>query len=141
MSGGPMNINLTVYGKPEPQGSMKAFVPKGWKRPILTSDNKDLKSYRQQLTVVAIAEMRRIGADELAKAKIPVELRVRFYFQRPQSKSQKAFPTCRPDIDKLVRSVADALAGIVYVNDSQITKLDAEKYYGQPERTEIEIDY
>jgi len=35
-------LTFQVYGEAQPQGSAKAFIPKGWKRPILTSDNAQL---------------------------------------------------------------------------------------------------
>lgn len=131
-------IRFIVYAKPEPQGSARAFMPKGWNRPVITSDNKDLKSYRQQLSIEAIAAVQKATL-QMFPAKVPVSLTVRFYFQRPKSKSKKAYAVCRPDIDKLCRSVSDALSGICYHDDSQVTMLRAEKHYGQPERTEIEV--
>ena len=41
-------LNFTVYCHPEPQGSSKAFVVAGKAR--ITSDNKNLKPYRQTIT-------------------------------------------------------------------------------------------
>lgn len=135
-----MLISFTVYAKPEPQGSSRAFIPKGWKRPIVTSDNKGLKSYRQQVSIVALEAMREARALEQIPSKAPMSLTLRFYFKRPKSKSKKATPTVRPDIDKVCRAVGDALSGICYQDDSQITSLHAEKYYGEPERTEIQVE-
>lgn len=105
---------------------------------MITSANKELKSFRQQVSIVALAAMRDVGA-ELIPAKQPVSLTAKFYFQRPKSKSKKAFPVVKPDADKLARSLGDSLSGICYHDDSQITELHAEKHYGAPERTEIEV--
>ncbi len=71
--------------------------------------------------------------------KMPVDMRVSFYLARPASKSKKAYPTVKPDLDKLVRAVGDALTGICFEDDSAIVHCDARKYYGSPERTEIEV--
>jgi crossover junction endodeoxyribonuclease RusA len=136
--GKPVLVKFTVYAKPEPQGSSRAFIPRGWKRPIVTSDNKDLKSYRQQVSIEAMSMMREHGLEPIPP-KQAVSLTLRFFFKRPKSKSKKATPTVRPDIDKVCRSVGDALSGICYQDDSQITRLVAEKFYDQPERTEIEV--
>ena len=38
-------IKFTVYGDPSPKGSARAFVPKGWTRPIITSATKGLKAW------------------------------------------------------------------------------------------------
>ena len=47
-------IQFTVYGHPEPQGSTRAFVPKGWTRPVITTASKKMKPWRQQITGTAI---------------------------------------------------------------------------------------
>ena len=132
-----MNIKFTVFCRPQPQGSIRAFTPKGWNRPVLTSDNKDLKSYRQQVSIVALAAMRDLGMEPIP-AKQAVSLTAKFYFQRPKSKKKDAAMTVRPDLDKIVRSTFDALTGIVFGDDSQVTELTATKIYGVPERVEIE---
>jgi crossover junction endodeoxyribonuclease RusA len=115
---------------------MKAFMRKGMRFPIVTSDNKDLKSYRQQVSVCAIGAM---NGNAMISRKTPVDLTVRFYFQRPASKSKKASAVVKPDIDKLLRAVGDSLTGICFEDDSQITDVQANKRYGIPERTEIEV--
>jgi crossover junction endodeoxyribonuclease RusA len=133
-----VNIKFTVYAKPEPQGSMKAFMRKGMRFPIVTSDNKSLKSYRQQVALCAITAMSESGSTIIPR-KTQVELTARFYFQRPSSKSKKAAMVVRPDLDKILRSCGDAITGICFEDDSQITDVKAKKRYGIPERTEIEV--
>ena len=46
--------------------------------------------------------------------------------------AQTLIHTKKPDIDKLVRLVLDALTGIAYVDDSQVVLLYAEKSYVHP---------
>ena len=133
-----MNIQFTVYGKPEPQGSMKAFMRKGARFPVVTSDNKNLKSYRQNLSVVALAQCRAEGFNPIPK-KTPVEIELTFYFSRPASRSKRAAFTVKPDLDKLMRAVGDALTGICFEDDSQIVYAIIRKRYGSPERTIIEV--
>ena len=133
-----MRIQFTVYGKPEPQGSMKAFMRKGARFPVVTSDNKDLKSYRQNLSVVALERCAAEGFNPIPK-KTPVEIDLTFYFNRPASKSKHAEFTVKPDLDKLMRAVGDALTGICFEDDSQIVYAIIRKRYGSPERTIIEV--
>lgn len=129
-------MTFTVYGRPQPQGSTRAFIPKGWKRPVITTDNKNLKSWRQQVSVVAVEAV----GGHMKKRPDAVQLSVRFYFSRPKSLAKKiTWNSKKPDCDKLARSVADSLTGIAYEDDSQIHVLHVEKLYGSPERTEIEV--
>ena len=51
-------IAFTVYGEAQPKGSARAFIPRGWKRAVVTSDNPKLKSWehtiRQTLQAVMV---------------------------------------------------------------------------------------
>lgn len=135
------SISLTAFCTPEPQGSMKAFIPKGWTRAIVTSDNKDLKSYRQEVSKAALAERRKVGFYDVMFAKHePVIANFKFYFSKPESVSKKRTQhVVRPDLSKLIRATEDALTGIIYTDDAQIVSIKAEKFYGLPERVEITI--
>lgn len=62
----------------------------------------------------------------------PVELDIVFYLERPKSIriQDRPEPIVPPDIDKLVRGVADALTiAEIYEDDSQVVKLTAIKSY------------
>lgn len=135
------SISFTVYCHPEPQGSSRAFTPKGWKRPIITSANPDLKSFRQEVSKAAMVARQQAGVNDLIFGKHePVEVRFAFYFMRPPSAPKKR--TChvvRPDADKLCRSCFDALTGIIWADDSQVVRIYAEKHYGMPERVELTV--
>jgi Holliday junction resolvase RusA-like endonuclease len=100
-----MKLLFTVYGVPIPQGSMKAFTPKGWTRPILTSDNKKTKPWRQEVAGAALEAMQRYGFEKLDRS-IPVTLILNFAFSKPQStKKSVVAKTTKPDLDKLARSL------------------------------------
>ena len=140
-----MKLAFTVFCRPEPQGSARAFIPKGWSRPVITSANKELKSFRQQVSVVAHSAMitKQKESNYLLQPfekKASVRMILKFYFHRPKSKKSTAAMTTRPDLDKLVRAIGDALIGICYHDDSQVNDLQVKKLYGEPERTEIEIE-
>ena len=135
------SFTFEVLGEPIPQGSLKAFTPKGWKRPILTSDNKRTKPWKQevkQMAMEAMAQMvPRVIRFEKPKA---IGIECRFYFQRPKS-TKKAIvdKVTKPDIDKLARAILDALTGIVFEDDSQVTTLVCWKGFGDP-RVVIQVD-
>jgi crossover junction endodeoxyribonuclease RusA len=131
----PLSLEFTVFGIAAPQGSSRAFIPKGWKRAIITADNKKTKPWRQEIAGAAIAAM---GDKTPAGKNVPVRIEVRFFFPKPQS--VKALDkTTRPDLDKLLRSLGDSLTGIVWEDDAQITEIHACKLFGTPARMEIKI--
>ena len=96
----PKMLLLTIYGVPQSQGSIKAFIPRGWNRPVLTSTNKALKPWRQEVAVLAKEEMQKIGM-QIIRRPHAVRIEVCFYFVRPQStKKTIVHKTTAPDLDK-----------------------------------------
>lgn len=130
-----MRIEFTVHGTPQPQGSSRSFIPKGWKRAVITSDNKTLKPWRQDVAQMAAEAMAKQAAGiqpnvHTGPFEGPVRLEVHFYFARPKSLKKSVIQkTTKPDVDKLARSVADSLSGIVFKDDSQIVRLIASKQF------------
>lgn len=61
---------------------------------------------------------------------IPIGVSVSVALPRPKSLARKQTSHVKkPDLDKLVRAVLDALTGIGYEDDSQVTMIDAIKEY------------
>lgn len=131
-------IEFHVIGIPQPQGSAQAFVPKGWTRAIVTSANKKNKPWRQEVAGVAIAYMQDHGFVLMEER--PIQVEVEFFFERPKStKKTVLHKITKPDVDKLARSVLDALTGIVFKDDSQVVKCIMSKSFGSPARAEVKI--
>lgn len=148
-------IKLKVIGKPEPQGSVSAFAVRKAGRPtgrvVVTGDNPKIKSWRQAI----IDEVRAQGeaGRELAG---PLAVSLTFVLDRPaghygKGRNARALlpsaplrPDKRPDIDKLARSVLDALTDArVWRDDAQVVSLWAVKSYalpGEPAGCIIEVD-
>lgn len=123
---------FTVFGVPQPKGSAKAFVPKGWTRAIVTSDNPKHKGW-QQLVAEAASRALQDTTDTGVMFDGPVELRVVFFLPRPKSlKKGVTAHLKKPDLDKLCRSVKDALNRVVWRDDSQVVALLARKVYAAP---------
>ena len=101
----------------------------------MTSDNKKLKPWRQEVTGCALRAFRSPVLRPTA-----VVLTVNFFLRRPASKAKKIiYPSVTPDIDKLLRGIFDALTGVAYEDDSQVCLVVMGKNYGQPERAEITV--
>jgi crossover junction endodeoxyribonuclease RusA len=124
----PRRVEFTVVGVSQPQGSTKAFIRPGMKFPVVTSDNAKLKGWRAQVAWAASKEARRHGLIDRA---VPVRLMAAYFLARPKSLGKKVgVPhVTKPDIDKLTRAIGDALTGILYADDSQITELKVTKAY------------
>ena len=49
-------------------------------------------------------------------------------------------PTKKPDIDNIVKIILDALNQMAFKDDTQITKLEVEKVYGEEEKVYVAIE-
>jgi crossover junction endodeoxyribonuclease RusA len=134
-----MEFSFTIFGVPQPQGSTRAFLPRGWTRPVITSDNPKVKPWRQELAQTATVAMHECG-EQMAGRGVPISITLKFYFEKPKSERKAAIhKTTKPDLDKLLRAVLDALTGIAYVDDSQVTDCRTSKVFGSPARLEVQI--
>jgi len=132
-------LSFTVFGVAQPQGSARAFMPKGARFPVVTSDNPQLKSWRHLVAVEASRALK--GNGVLLEGAVGVA--ATFYLPRPKSLGAKTRPhVTRPDSDKLARAVLDALTKVVWGDDSQVVHLSVSKHYagvGESPRAEIVI--
>ena len=117
-----MEAAFRVVGTPKPKGSTRAFVHRG--RAIITSDCKGERPWAQQVHWTA-----REHAFETPWSG-PVRVEVEFIMPRPKRLGRKRVDVpadTKPDVDKLARSVLDALTGVFWVDDSTVTALFAMK--------------
>lgn len=77
-----------------------------------------------------------------------VQVEINAFFEIPKSTKkadkelmleQKINPTKKPDIDNIVKIVLDAMNGIAFNDDTQITKLYVEKLYSTTETIKVKI--
>lgn len=116
-------FTLRVDGDPVPKGSTRAFIPKGWKRPVITTASKRTTVWEKQCREAAQKNSPECS-DE------PMLVVVDFALRRPKRLKDMTEPCIkRPDLDKLVRCVLDALTGVVWSDDSQVDHLIATKRY------------
>ena len=124
-------MHIIVYGEPIPKGSTRAFVVNG--KAVTTNANKRTKDWQ---TLVSMAAQEKRPDKPIEGA---VDIMLNFYLPRPKSvtKKKRPLPTVKPDIDKLIRCVLDALTGIYFTDDAQVTDIQAIKRYGDTPRVEI----
>lgn len=128
---------IVVPGIPRPSGSKRAFIIAG--RARIAPDNPEQKQWQRLVTECAVEAW-----GDLPLMLGPVYLDAKFWFPRPKSHYRAngnlrpdASDYCRtkPDLDKLLRAVGDALTGIVWRDDAQIVLVTASKRYtvGHPQ--------
>lgn len=122
-------IEFTVHGIPAPQGSKTAWG---------TEANPNTRPWRAAVAAQAAETM---GETPLLEGAL--ELSVQFVFPRPKSHygtgrnagvlkdAAPVFHATKPDCDKLVRAIGDALTGTLCRDDSQFSQVHAEKVYGE----------
>jgi Holliday junction resolvase RusA-like endonuclease len=126
-------VSFTVAGIPAPQGS-KTRTKWG-----MREDNPNTKPWRGAVAADATDAM--AGRPPLEGA---LELVVLFYFPRPKGHFRTGrhagelkptapdYCTTKPDADKLLRAIGDAVTGIVCRDDAQFVRIAARKLYGTP---------
>lgn len=126
-----MSTSFFVPGLAAPKGSARGFVVNG--RAVVTHDNKRTKSFEHAVRMSAVAA----GLEPRQEGWLQVYLR--FVLPRPKAHlrrdgtvkpSAPERPTVKPDLDKLARTVLDALTGVAYRDDAQVAAISATKLYG-----------
>lgn len=134
-----MEINFTVYGTPVAQARTKNHVVNGF---VVKFDPKKSADYKNYVRQEALK----------VKPKIPFEdamaLTVIAYVPIPVSMSKKRRalaiageirPTKRPDIKNIFTGVEDALAGIIWRDDSLVCDAVMRKRYSDCPRVEVTV--
>lgn len=128
-----MMLVFSVYGIAQPKGSTKAFIPKGWTRPIVTSDNPKNKNWQSLVADGASHAVQHLPPAARHVLEGGVRLTVAFYLPRPKRYQKRGAiqppHVTKPDLDKLLRSVKDALKGIAWHDDSQVVDVVCMKRY------------
>jgi len=95
--------------------------------------------YTNYKKAIALYCMKHFGVSDK-----PIAMYVDFMFEQPKSWSKKKkeetlWHTSKPDIDNLQKGIKDALSGIAYVDDSQVSYVIAKKQYSHTVGIMLEI--
>lgn len=137
-----------VPGVPRPQGSKRPFRNQHSGKIAMVESSKHVKTWRDDIRGTLIDRLP-------AAAPLTCAVSVRLVFTMPRPKGHYRTgrnahvlrptapmrPIGKPDLDKLIRAVLDAIGSAgVWVDDSQVTRLiDPEKRYGPTPGVLIEI--
>jgi Holliday junction resolvase RusA-like endonuclease len=123
-------LTFTVYGVAQPKGNMRAFIKRGMKFPIVTDSNRNAKSWAQ---LVAEGASRELAGRTIARLQEgALRVSAEFSLPRPKKYQRRGVAVAHltaPDLDKLLRSVLDAMSEVVYLDDAQIVEVVAAKRY------------
>ena len=128
-----MTISFTVYGNPIPKARARTVRLKNGFTTTYTP-----KKTEQWEDMIRLQILKHRPEKLLDSA---IALKAVFVLQRPKSIPKKRkYPETKPDLDNLLKSLTDAMEGIIYTNDSRIVKKQVEKIYGDPPRVEVEVE-
>lgn len=123
--------------------------PQGKGRPRFSRNGH---AYTPERTVTYENNVRFAYLSEYGREKFPetaqIALEIAAYYGIPKSDSKKKRaaklaneirPTKKPDMDNVVKCIADGLNNIAYHDDKQIVSCTVEKYYSEEPRVEVVI--
>jgi Holliday junction resolvase RusA-like endonuclease len=132
-------ITFSVAGDPVPQPRAR-ITTRGKFAHAYTPKKHPINNYRNEISVAAIAAM-----GDAEPASEPVSVVIDAVFARPKSHMTKrgVKPTApklpRPDCDNIAKGVLDALALIVWLDDTLVQRLIVEKSWGDEARTTVRV--
>ena len=114
-----------VPGKAAPQGSKKGFVING--KAILVDSSEGNKAWRKLVTETIKADQ------DYIRYSGPVNVSLTFWMEKAKSNKTKHMAQ-KPDIDKLSRSVLDAMTDSEIIeDDSRVIYLTVTKRWAEPD--------
>lgn len=137
-------IAFVAHGIPAPKGSLKGYVRGG--RAVIVNDNARTKPWAMCVAYAAAEAM----PDGPAFVIGPVQVSLVFMLPRPLAQRRRdgsvrpsagLYSSKKPDIDKLTRTVLDALtvAG-VWLDDGQVARLNVEKVYSDVTGVSVAVE-
>lgn len=136
-----MEIKFTVPGEPKGKG-----------RPRFSKVGNYVKARTPQDTVVYENLVRMQYQEQCKDRRFPddaiLDMRIIAYYSIPKSASKKKKeqmingilrPAKKPDMDNVVKVIADSLNAIAYRDDTQIVDCQVRKFYSEKPRVVIQI--
>lgn len=134
-----MRINFTVMGEPKGKGR-----PRFCRNTGHAITPKDTVNYE---TLVKMEYTQACG-EQIFPDDAMLDMRIKAYYSIPKSASKKKKaamlageirPTKKPDMDNVIKIIADSLNKIAYRDDTQIVDCQVRKFYSEKPRVEVMI--
>lgn len=136
-----MKVKFTVLGEPQGKGRPRFANIKG---KTITRTPETTVLYEN---LIAIEYRRQVGSAKFQDNEM-IDMRIIAYFTIPASASKKKKklmedcelrPTKKPDMDNIIKVVADSLNQIAYRDDAQVVDCQIRKFYSCQPRIEITL--
>lgn len=130
-----MEIKTKAVAKGRPR-----YSPNGAYTPRKTKEFEEL---------VQLSFMRKANKENIFKqpSERPINVRIEIEFRPPESLSHKKFKALvgaphihRPDVDNIAKAILDALNGLAYKDDNQVSDLYIKKRYGVEDRIVVILE-
>lgn len=134
-----MRINFTVMGEPKGKGR-----PRFCRNTGHAITPKDTVNYETLVHMEYLEQCNGFRFEDDAM----LDLRIKAYYSIPKSASKKRHaamlsgdirPTKKPDMDNVIKIIADSLNKIAYRDDTQIVDCQVRKFYSEKPRVEVMI--
>jgi Holliday junction resolvase RusA-like endonuclease len=143
-------IEFTAVGTPRTKGSTSSFISKRTGR-VVTHDAAGTPGLTWEQGVASAALVAREQAGLRIMQGAPIGVSCVFYQPRLRGHygtgrnanvlkvGAPAYPAKKPDVDKYLRRILDALTGVAYGDDGQVVLVAGAKRWGDPARAEIRV--
>ena len=134
-----MEVKFTILGEPKGKGRPRFNTRTGH---AITP--KDTVNYETLVDMEYLAQCQ----DFRFPDDMMLDMRIKAYYSIPKSASKKKKaamlagkirPTKKPDMDNVVKIIADSLNQIAYRDDTQIVDCQCRKFYSENPRVEVII--
>ena len=132
-----MQVKFTILGEPKGKGR-----PRFSRKTAITP--KDTVNYETLVHMEYLEQCNGFRFEDDAM----LDLRIKAYYSIPKSASKKKKaamlageirPTKKPDMDNVVKIIADSLNQVAYRDDTQIVDCQCRKFYSDTPRVEVII--
>lgn len=134
-----MEVKFTILGEPKGKGR-----PRFCRNTGHAITPKDTVNYETLVHMEYVAQCEEFKFPDDAM----LDMRIRAYYSIPKSASKKKRaamiigeirPTKKPDMDNVVKIIADSLNQVAYRDDTQIVDCQCRKFYSDNPRVEVMI--
>lgn len=126
-------MTFEIPGRCATKGSANSFIDPRTGRKVWKASNANLHAWTKDCKHAA-----RAARVPLIYKPHGVVMDVRCEFIKPKTAKQ-VVPSVKPDADKLLRAIFDALTGVAYADDSQVVSVTLTKAYGPSERVLVRV--
>ena len=132
------SVNFTVNGEPVPQS-----------RPRFTKQGHSFKAPKSREYENKVRDVARLVMQKNSPMRGQLRITVDFFMTIPKgmpkwvvplATGKMVRPTKKPDTSNLLKAVEDGMNGIVYIDDSQVVEVVANKFYSNHPRADISIE-